>query len=396
MEVLAAGKNGMEPQLIGRDAEVKILRRRLAESVQGRGGMVIVTGEAGLGKTRLVDEVERQAGECGALFLRGVGEAGSTEPCGIFSGVLKGFLAQAPAKAGAALREAIAELAPHLWETLLGDRPLPVTAAAEMAPELRQSLFLNRLTRLLLDLAGSRPLVVCLEDLQRADAASLRLLPILSHRSAGAPLLLLVTCRLEELEARQDVDLRGMLQELQLKSYVDVLELRPLTFDQTRALVASWFPHHELHKDQLELLHRRSGGVPLMLRQYLEFLRERELLYAENGCWRLRPLKEAEVPESLRAVVCQRVRHLTAAERQILSHAAVQGDCFEGRLVARALGEPPVRVLRLLNRLLRRAWVLVVEDRRFRFAHPALAEVFCELLPEADRRQACLRLAEIG
>ena len=397
MEALPAEQTDLDPALIGREEELKLLRRMMDELDEGRGSAVIVSGDAGIGKTRLMDEVEREARDRGMLFLRGSGDARQAGLAyGVFVEGLKVYLEHTSASGRTDLQKTVAELAPHLWDSLFPDEPMPQAAAtADMNPELRQALFLARLGRLLLNLSQRHHMVLCLEDLHWVDSASLRLLNFLAGRNADIPLLILGTYRPDQLEERDGLDLKKMLQELQLKVHFYVLSLEPLDHDRIRALVASLFPDNRFGETLIELLQRKSGGVPLFVVQYLEFLQEKGVLYQDRGLWVIRRLEETQEPDTIRAILRQRLQHLSEEERQVLSYASVQGDIFEGWLVARTLGMPITKMLRILNHLLRTTRLLNVSERKFCFTHAMITEAFYEFLPEEKRRKVHLRLGGI-
>ena len=389
----------LPPALVDREEELALLRQHMTEAREGAGTTVIVAGEAGMGKTRLLEEAAEIAASQNMLFFQGIGSYTLSELAyGTFIHVLGDYLQTGSQEEGAALRETVAELAPLLCQSLFPDEELPEETTVDMEPELRQSLFLARIGALLLERAQSRPLVVCLEDLHWADSASLQLLRYLVERSADAPLMILVSLRPEH--ERQDgvevgVDLRRMLQELHLNAHVYQLELKPLLLDDLRTLVGSCFVREAFNEELFTLLHSKSGGVPLYAVQYLELLRDKGILYIEGGLWVNRRFEEADVPDSVRATLHQRLEKLSPEEREVLGHAAVQGDTFEGGLVAQSMGLPHTRVLRLLSNLMRRSGVVRMDDRTLCFGHSVLAEVCYRLLSESKRRHIHLRLAAI-
>jgi len=396
MDNLPAEQPELTPALIGRDAEMELLGRKMDEVSQGMGAVVVVSGEAGMGKTRLMEEAERQARERDLLFLRGAGDSRRAGLAyGVFVEELNVYLEYVSAEERTQLREAVAELAPHLWNSLFPTEEAPEPAEPDMNPQLRQALFLARLGRLLLNLALRQPLILCLEDLHWADSASLYLLSLLVSRNVDVPLMILGTCRPERQEGGEGPDLEKILRELQLKRHVHVLALQPLDRDGTRAMVTSCFKRQGLSELLIEWLHRKSGGVPLFVMQYLEFLLEKGVVHEKDGLWVDCPLKEQQEPDSIRAVLRQRLQRLDPEERQILSYASVQGDRFEGGLVARTMGLPLNGVMRVLGEMMRRTRLVRTEERKFCFVHSLLTEVFYDQLPDEKRRWAHMRLGSI-
>jgi tetratricopeptide (TPR) repeat protein len=393
MDDTPAQKTELNPALVERDQEMRFLDQQMDQASHAMGGVVFVSGEPGVGKTRLMDEAEALAQERGMLFLRGTGEARRAGMAyGVVAEELGRCLEHVSETEGVQLREAVAELAPHLWSCLFPTEECPPTPDGEVSPQLRQSLFLARLGRLLLDLARRRPLVLCLEDLHWADSASLQLVAYLTSRNAEVPLLILTTYR----PGQQDgLDLEETLRELQLRRHLHMLTLKPLSSAGTRAMAASCFGRQGLSEKLLQWLHRKSGGVPFFSIQFLEFCLEKGVIYERDGLWVDRTPKDEKEPDSVRAVLRQRLQNLAPEELKVLGCAAVQGDRFEGRLVARALGVPFVRVMRTLAELVRRTRLVRAEERRFCFAHAMLTEVLYEQLSVDERRWMHLRLGRI-
>lgn len=385
----------LKPALIGRDAGLARLRDRLVEvALFSSGSIVLVAGEHGAGKTRLVAEVEREARAWGVAFLSGTGDPERPDlPCGLFLGVLRDYLKYSARRERRVLREMIAELAPHLWEPLFPrsrHRPSP----PDRDPDLRQALFLARLGHLLLASSQQRPAVLCLEDLHWADPASLQLLCQLAGKNAAASILIVGTYRPEVRAAANDVNLGQVVWEFCRYPHFEHLRLERLSLAQTRVVLYSCFAQSAFSEDLVERLHRQTGGVPLFIVQHLEHLRREGVLYQDRGVWVNRPVEEAGGPVSMRAALQQQLRGLSEEQRAILCCAATQGESFAGAPVAQAMGWPLIELLRELGRLERTTHLVRRSERGFCFAHPLFAAIFCELLPEAQSRHCQLRLAQ--
>lgn len=393
---MAAADNSLIPALIGREDQLASLRKSLAEAAVGSGSVIVVAAEAGLGKSRLLDEAATMAQERGTNVLRGGGvERAEKVPNGLIAEVLSDLLESASDTEVAAVREAVAELMPHLWSMVFGSTPAPQDAGTEMPPELRQSLFLAKVTALLIERSRRQPVLVCLDDLHWADSASLHLLQPLSQQLADAALTVLVTLRPEESHEDGTQVLPRLQQTLSRLEEFQQIDLPPMTSAQTRAIVVSCFRREALSVEFFDMLHTRSGGVPLFVVQYLTFFLERGVVHEQHGMWINRRLDEGDVPESVRATIRQRIDKLTEGERDLLSLAAVQGSRFEGSLLAKAMAVPMTSMLRDLAELGRRTRLVQADGRAFRFSHPVLTDAFYQQLPARKRQHVHLRLAHI-
>jgi predicted ATPase len=166
------------PSLTGRERELAILRERLADALAGRGGLVLIGGEAGIGKTALAEALCREAAEQGALVLVGrCYDLAETPPYGPWVEALRRY-----------------EPAP--------DQPPPPPAFARrgtVGEVTSQAILFQQVEEFVLVLAGQRPVILLLDDLHWADPASLELLRFLARGLVTLPLLVLVTYRSDEL-----------------------------------------------------------------------------------------------------------------------------------------------------------------------------------------------------
>ena len=198
-----------ESDLVGRDAELSLLDRRVTEAADGRGGMVLLAGEPGIGKSCLADEAARLARNRGFRVVWGrCRETEGAPPFWPWTQILRGVLAGSGITAPADL------------QPLLDSRPQAGRDAD------RFQLF-DAVTTLLLDRAHHQPLLVVLDDLHRADHSSLLLLEFLTPAVGDAPLLLIGTFRDTEVSAPHP--LFTILGEGASGGGVDLLELGGLT-----------------------------------------------------------------------------------------------------------------------------------------------------------------------
>lgn len=387
-------------RMVGRQAELALLKQKLDRLQAGTGGVVVVSGEAGMGKTRLMEAVAEEAGKLEMRCWRSAATPSRANmDCGLFAEVMEELLRHGSRRHRQSLRQWLATLAPNLPEGLWGQPSgRRLAELEEVPPAWRLNLFCGYLTRVLLEVAQGRPLVLCLEDLHWADEVSLRLLRHLCRRCGGA-LLVLCTYRPEALGPRGDSDKRGMvagtLWDLCANLGCESLVLKRLTRAQTNTLVHACFSQAELSGELLERIQEASAGVPLFILQYLSLLIVRGAVRQEGQLWVDQQRACHGVPEAVRDALRHRVRALSPEERHLLGCASVQGVTFEGKLAARAMGWPRMEVLRVLGRLARSTRMIDSCEGGFRFAHGLLCELFYEELAESERRTLHLQVAEV-
>jgi DNA-binding SARP family transcriptional activator len=367
-----------EPPLTGRDAELGALTRELELVMAGTMRIVAVMGEAGVGKTRLVEELVSEAMGLGCLTLEA--RAYETEedlPFALWVSALRsaGVVGNHAllSDLGAEWRDALNPLFPE-WP---GRRR---RGSIESENQLR--LF-EALCRLVATLAATRPLVVVLEDVQWADAASLRLLAFLGRRLRSARACVLITARAEEAE-RSRV-LTTVLSELRSDPQFTEIALTALTRTDTLQLVERLTPnaHDQRSPAVMDRIWQMSEGNPLVIVEVLRGLGEGR--WPESGA-------DLALPERVQQLILDRVSRLSSAARDLLAVAALVGRGFDYPLLHRAAAMPDERAAEAIEELVRRR-VFRQLGEHFDFAHDRIREAVRGTLGGPRRRRLHLEVA---
>ncbi|WP_053227594.1 helix-turn-helix transcriptional regulator [Solirubrobacter soli] len=323
----------MAEPLVGRVAELAALEDALTEARRGFVALEVL-GEPGMGKTRLLAELEQRADGRGCLVLTGsASELERDLPFGVFVDALDEFLYGLDPHRLANLDETTRDELAHIFPSL--DRPSGGNGVDERYR-------LHRAARALLEELA--PLVLILDDLHWADSGSLELLGSLLRRPPAAPVLLALAVRPRQVPER----LVGVLER------VRQVELGELTADEARELVGE-------HADRL---YPAAGGNPF----YLQQLARAPARLATGPAV---PLSGVEVPRAVAAAFAGEIAQLSDTARQVLAGAAVAGDPFEPELAAIAAGVSEWDAIDALDELLRSDLVRHTDvPRRFRFRHP--------------------------
>lgn len=396
---------GGSAPLTGRQAELRVLDTALRAAVAGRGQVVLLTGEPGLGKTRLVLEARnRLIGWVGAgsgrrpVWLEGRGASyASATPYGIYRYLLASWLGVALDQPAAVLRSALGDALTRLMGNtnlvkplayLMGlpeAKPEPnADGGGRTAPEeLRRQVF-AAMRALVARFAAIAPTVLVLEDLHWADPTSLRLTAELAGLTEGRPLLLLATSRPDGGRAAGAVTALGARE----------IRLRPLGTDAAAALTRSLIGQVG-DPEVLSAVLGGADGNPLFLEERLAEMLESGTLVRERGVWRLRPsANEARlpvaVPQVLERLIRSRVDRLSPAAADAIRAAAVLGAEFTADVLAATLGTTPAALAPVLGEL--RASDLVHPEPHesagpvFRFRHALIQEATYLALLRAERR----------
>ncbi|MBB6548310.1 helix-turn-helix transcriptional regulator [Nonomuraea rubra] len=359
--------HAVSPLFVGRARELAALGDALARSHAGASSTVLVGGEAGVGKTRLVKEfVDHRAGDA-LVLVGGCLELGTEGlPFAPFTAVLRGLVRELGRDAVAALvpggnARALARLLPEFGEP------------GKDGPEARARLF-EQVLGLLERLAEERPVVLIVEDAHWADRSTRDLLTFLvRYQRTAARLLLVVTYRTDELHRNHP--LRPLLAELGRVEWVTRAELRRLTRREAVALAAGILEREPSPAD-MDLIYARSEGNPLFV----------EALLNECG-------GGEALPESLRDLLLASVERQPEETQELLRVASAGGQRIEHALLSAVAGLDESA----LSRALRPAVagnVLVVDGEGYSFRHALIREALHDDLLPGEHIRLHTRYAE--
>jgi class 3 adenylate cyclase len=369
--------------LVGRDEEIAVLMRRWERARQGEGQLVLIVGEPGLGKSRLVEEFHARLRDtphtwaewsCSQLLqntpLHPIADwgrqrfGGADMPAEKRLGDLENLLDLVKLDPG----ENAALLAPLL------DIPLPPERALALPPEELRRRQLAALTNLIITGARAQPAVLAIEDLHWADPTTLDLLRGIAERGALTPLLVLTTARPE------------FRPPWGMRSHHSTISLAPLDRAQVRHMVGELAARHALPKEVIDGVTERTGGVPLFVEEVTRLLLER----GEQGGIQA-------IPPTLQQSFTARLDRLGPA-REVAQIAAVIGRGFTYPLV-RAVAKVEDEALQTALERLAEADILLVQglppESEYRFKHALIQDAAYENLLKSRRQALHRRTGEV-
>ena len=374
----------LRPSLVGRDAEVAALDEQVALARTGAFRVVLVTGEPGIGKSRLVSEVAERHRDSAVVVGSRAFELGMTYSLALWVEAFERLLGSAPtAEVRRLCGSSVRDLALVLLSArrALGNAPGRPDGEPDHEPvrEPDPERLLRALTELLDNLSADGPVIVVLDDVHNADASSWQALYHMARRLPDRRVLVLATARTADL-ARHPVA-HQVLVGLEQDDVLARLGLRALTGGSVAELARAVLGADDVPRALVSWLVERSRGYPLFVVGLLRAL-------VEEGADLAQP-RLARVPESLADRVALLVGRLDPADRELLEVLAVIGGRVDLDGLARVLGRPPGRLGVPLERLTRSRLVVEYEaDRRlsYEIAHPLVQDAVYESIGGARRR----------
>jgi predicted ATPase len=357
------------PSVVGREHERAAVWSAAEAAIAGRGSLVCVAGEPGIGKTTLVEDVLAEV-------------AASGRPCRVTRGRCSERLAGTEAylpwletldalgrdDSGASTMQTIRRIAPTWFAQVAPGDESSEAALITALKDASQERLKRELRLLLEELSRDRLLVLFFDDLHWADVSTVDLLGFVGSRLSAMRVLILATYRPTDLllakhpflQLRPDLQARGVCHEVQLGF---------LSEADIAAYLEMEFPGHRFPPELRTLIHTRTEGSPLFMGDLVRYLRNRGVIAREHDVWLLAqalPVLESDLPESMRGMIERKIAQLTDDDRNLLVVASVQGYQFDSVIVARALGVAQDAVEERLEFLERaHAFVRLVADEEF-------------------------------
>jgi tetratricopeptide (TPR) repeat protein len=406
-------------RLIGRDAERAQLLQAVHQAASGRGALVVLEGEAGIGKTRLADEALQAARQLGCLTLVGrCDEQDGAPPLVPYIEVLEHASRLMPASA---FRRAVGPGAPELAKLLPElHRLFPdMEAPLELPPQLRQRFLFKNVEEFLARSSRVAPLVLFIDDLQWADEPTLQLTQHLAPHLGGLAILVIAAYR--DVEGTPAAAARGTLQHffdrvrgqrretvapqtiraalggLVRQGAARTIGLRPLADADVRGMLGA-LAHDDPPARMVRRFVDQTGGNPFFVAELYRHLKDEGRLFDVQGRWRRDvEFDEVDIPQSVRSVIERRLDRVSPEAQKALRAAAVIGRHFDLDLleeVAEVDGDALVAALdeaeqaRLLKGPSGR------QDVLWRFPHQLICQTLAAAIPQLRRQRLHLRVAE--
>lgn len=347
-----------EIQLVDRVEEMKLLKEAVDRTIQGEGGLVLLYGEAGIGKTRLARELRAYAhlrgmqvlyGRCPALFrMDGV------PPYVLWSEVIRDYLDNSSPeqlyKVVGFYPAEVAKLVPELGQKL---RTIP--QSFPISPEQEQNRLFEAVSQFITNISREAPLLVVLDDLQWTDPSSLLLLHYMARGVQRTPLLLLGAYRSTDIDAKHP--LSPVLTELNRERLPQSIQLKRMSLSDVSEMIKSILEQDDVPAEFCKLVYEKTRGNPFFAEEVVRSLKEEEVIYREENKWKIKEVSKIEFPETVKSVIKARLDRLDEESQSVLTFASFVGNDFTLEAMCALTGIEENKLLELMDKMLKTGFI---------------------------------------
>ena len=382
------------PVLIGRTLDLAALYMLIDNTKSGLGQVALLSGEAGIGKTRLVKEAKAYATAQDFLVVQGnCFPTDLSYPYAPLLDLLRSLFSNPDmATISAELKPFARDLHQLLPEVFSLVPDLSATSALiRVEPEQEKRRIFAALTQFFTTLAAKQPVLLIVEDLHWSDETSLEFLHHLVRSSARHPLLLVLTYRNDEMHA----ELRHWLAQLDRERLAQELLLPPLSKAEIEAMLRAIFEMpRPMPTSTLDAMYGLTEGNPFFIEEILKSLITAGAIVSAHEMWEGQPFPELHIPRSVQDAVQQRLDQLSDAARQVLILAAVAGRRFDFAFLQRITHHDEQELLLLMKEVIAAQLVVEESEERFAFRHALTREAIYRQLLLRERKVLHRTLAE--
>ena len=346
----------MRPQFVGRESEMKTLRTMLRDVQAGEQRVVLISGEAGVGKSRLVEELLADALIHDFLCLRG---AGREEGGQIYGALVEAFQ-----------RVKTTDLVGSVPDSLETDK----------------FSVMERWLQLLKTLRQKQPIVLCLEDIQWLDELTLEFLQYVLRDPEPCPFLLCLTCQGSNRESIPN-EVENFIHSNELAEAIRI-QLGDLPREEVGYLAASMLGERSIPSDGLQTLFQETGGQPLFVVEAVRTLVNADVVRQNvYGDWQWGEFPETLLSDDISEVLHRRITALSAVQRQVMEYACVFLNDFSFELLAAIWLGDELELVDVLDSLIAEGLLITYGDEeRYRFAQGLYRRAIYDRMQDVRRR----------
>ena len=385
--------------LVARERELHEARSLWQQAADGQSQVLLISGEPGVGKTRLTRELAAQAAVSGGTVLTGECYAEAGAPYAPISQIIQQAVdGSSPGELG--LPEFVLADLVTLAPVLRARHP-DIPPNPPVDPQTEQQRLSESVVLLFSALSSHGPVLLVLEDAHWADGGTLSLLRHLARRSHQPDLRLLTVMTYREVELDEARALNEVLLDLGREHLAARIKLTRLTRDQTGEMLAVLF-QEEITPDFLDGIYRETEGNPFFVEEVCKALIEQGVLTRQGGRWHRPSMAEVQVPQSVRVAIQSRLAKLPEDAQEMLRRASIVGREFDVDVLRKACDLDEDRLIDSLEAA-ERAQLIEELHRpgearsaspRFTFVHALIPHTLAEAVSGLRRQRIHRRVAE--
>jgi tetratricopeptide (TPR) repeat protein len=353
----------LKAPMMGRNDELEDLLGFLSDTISGRPSLVLVSGPAGIGKTRLLEEFQLKASSAGCKVATGKCLPGGPAPYLPFI---------------------------EAFSSLEDDKSFPSSLGLNQVGDpsaVSERVFMSSLD-LLQRISSNHSLLIVIEDLHWADSASIQLLHFLSRNFQNMRILIIATYRPEDIlsvDPKHPHPLQDAIRIMHREGLYHEICLDLLDEKDLIGAIRGMFTG-DVDEDALYRIASESGGNPLFAVETVHLLASSGQLIHEKGALQMADKNEIEIPSTVKDVLLRRIERLPENQRRVLEFASVIGEWFDPSILGRALSTDPLALLELLDKIERDHKLLVSDKNMFKFSHEKIRRVTYDLISSPRKR----------
>jgi len=381
------------PPFIGREAELEAMMGFLSETISGRGSLILIAGEAGIGKTRISEEFKKKAFTIGCYILSGRCIPGAPRPLLPFEEAVRTFNVKPPSikigpdsRGSARVRNESSAGFENAVPPLFSDQIENASIDMEKNYELTMFSMLEFLKKR----STVKPIILELEDIHWADSLTVQLIHFLARNIRDLRVMIIATYRPEDIPMDSNQSGSNFLLDafrlMRREGVCRELGLARLTRNETEALVRGTLGG-SLEAEFANRISRESEGNPLFTLESVRWLLSTGVLVREGEIWRIKPKTPMEMPTTVKEVILRRIERISLDCQRVIECGSVIGYRFDPETVIEVLGKEKMLILELLEELERNTQLVVWNGDTYQFSHESIRRVAYDSISALRRKE---------
>ena len=383
------------PVFVGREEVIENLTGAINAALSGNGQCIVLSGEAGIGKTRLIEEILTRAYNAGFVTFEGLCNAENLSPYGGFQDIFRSLCSTERSMMG---RERSSNRSEIMEKTRaissLDDLLSASRDRGRPDPRIKSDRIRYATLDLVRSIAKDRPSLIVVEDLQWADSATAELFQTLARNCKDARIVLIGSYRTEDMENNTTIPAKAILEGMIREGLAREIELNRLTADDINIMLPSLLGK-EIDRQVYKLIETGSEGNPLLVVELTRNLIESGNITEVDEYWIVDPSKPIETSQtSLDDLLLDRLGKINWIEGRVMEVASLIGMDIDAELLAKVMGSYRTEIESILRDITSKTGLLVITFHGFQFRHNKVREILSDRISEPLRKELHLALAE--